>query len=162
MKTSLKIAMIAWFAFFASTAFAQEWTKAQKEVWQVVEEQWAKTKAGDINGALAYIHEKYQGWNKEMSLPVTKEMTMKWFKKINEISKLDDYNLNPARITVTDDAAVVDYYFYYQVSMLQGDKKEPKTFYGKNAEFYVKEGGKWLLLGDMTITNEEKAEKAED
>jgi hypothetical protein len=22
---------------------------------------------------------------------------------------------------------------------------------GKNVEFYVKDGGKWLLLGDMTV-----------
>jgi hypothetical protein len=25
---------------------------------------------------------------------------------------------------------------------------------GKNVEFYVKEGGKWLLLGDMTVNDE--------
>lgn len=24
---------------------------------------------------------------------------------------------------------------------------------GKNVEFYVKEGGKWLLLGDMTVND---------
>lgn len=156
MKTSVKIALIAWFAFIASTAFAQEWTKAQKEVWQVVEDSWAKTKANDLNGIAAYIHEKYQGWNQESPLPMTKEQVMAWFKRMAAISTLDDYSLNPARITVVENSAVVDYYFWYQVSNLPPEKKETKTYYGKNVEFYVKEGGKWLLLGDLTITNEQK------
>jgi len=159
MKTTLKIALIAWFAVIASTSFAQEWTKAQKEVWQVVEDSWAKTKAGDLNTMFAYIHERYQGWNDHDPLPVTKVQVMDWFKKIMEMSKLDDYVLNPARITLTENAAVVDYYVWYQVSFQQGDQKGVKTFKGKNAEFYVKEGGKWQLLGDMSITNEQKEEK---
>jgi hypothetical protein len=41
-----------------------------------------------------------------------------------------------------------------------GDKKEQEQMHGKNAEFYVKEGGKWFLLGDMT-TFEEKEENKE-
>ena len=159
MKTTLKIAVVAWLAVIASTVFAQEWTKTQKEVWQVVEDSWAKTKAGDINTMFGYIHEKYQGWNEDDPLPVSKEQVTNWFKKIFEMSKLDDYVLNPARITVTENAAVVDYYVWYQVSFQQGEKKEVRSFKGKNAEFYVKEGGKWLLLGDMTLTKEDKEEK---
>jgi hypothetical protein len=160
MKTLVKIAWVAIMAFIATSgALAQEWTKAQKEVWQVVEDSWAKTKTGDLNGMFAYIHEKYQGWNKEAPLPTTKEQVMNWYKRIMETSKLDNYGIDPARITVTADAAVVDYYFWYNVSILQGDKKDMKNYYGKNVEFYVKEGGKWMLLGDMTITDEQKAEK---
>ena len=160
MKTLSQSLVVAFVLFIAtSTAFAQEWTKAQKEVWQVVEDSWAKTKSGDLNGMFAYIHEKYQGWNKEDPLPTTKEQVITWFKRITEISKLDNYELNPARITVVDNAAVVDYYLWYQVSIQKGDKKDLKTYYGKNAEFYVKEGGKWQLLGDMTLSNERKEEK---
>jgi hypothetical protein len=157
MKTSLKIAVIAWIAFIASTAvFAQDWTKAQKEVLQVAEDNWAKTKTGDIDGMGANIHEKYQGWNNEAPLPMNKEQMLKVYKKLNEISKLEDYSINPARIVVTDNAAVVDYYFWIQVTNTVGDKKAMEEIYGKNVEFYVKEGGKWLCLGDLTLSNENK------
>lgn len=159
MKTSFKCAVVVFAAFMAtSTVFAQEWTKAQKEVWQVVNDTWAKSKTGDLNGIAANIHEKYQGWNQKAPLPVNKEQLMNWFKRLMETSKLDDFSINPARITLTDNAAVVDYFAWYRVSNLQGDKKDIKTYYEKDVEFYVKEGGKWLLLGDLSITNEQKEE----
>jgi hypothetical protein len=158
MKTSVRIALIACFAFIASSAlFAQDWTKAQKEVWQVVTDSWAKTQTGDLDGMFATIHEKYQGWNNESPLPISKETVMKWYKSMKETSKVDDYELNPARIVVTDNAAVVDYYFWLKETSTVGEKKEVKEYYGKNAEFYVKEGGKWLLLGDLTIYKEKGA-----
>jgi len=34
--------------------------------------------------------------------------------------------------------------------------KEQESAKGRNAEFYVKAGGKWLLLGDMTVYEEEE------
>ena len=157
MKASLRIAVIAFFAFIAATtAFAQDWTKAQKEVWQVVEDSWLKVKNGDIDGMSAYVHEKYQGWNQEAPLPMSKEQMVKEYKSMKDVSKLVDYSLNPARIVVTDNAAVVDYYFWFKETSTTGDKKEMAEYYGKNAEFYIKEGGKWLLLGDNTYFNKSK------
>jgi hypothetical protein len=162
MKRSLTIAVIAGIAFIASTAaFAQDWTKAQKEVLQIVEDNWLKTKTGDIDGMAATIHEKYQGWNNELPLPANKEQVLKIYKYLNEVSKLTDYTINPARITVTDNAAVVDYYFSFQLSTPAGDKKAVKIYTGKNVEFYIKEGGKWLLLGDMTAYDDNEMEKSD-
>jgi len=42
----------------------------------------------------------------------------------------------------------------FQVSNTVGEKKAMEESHGKNVEFYVKEGGKWLLLGDLTLFNE--------
>jgi ketosteroid isomerase-like protein len=152
MKTSFMCAVVAFAAFIATTtAFAQEWTKAQKEVWQVVEDSWTKWKAGDIEGSFACFHEKYQGWGDDMPLPMTKENVLRWSQEMKNIQKLDNFSLNPARILITENAAVVDYYFWYEETYTKGDKKEIKESQGKNAEFYIREGGKWLLLGDMTI-----------
>jgi hypothetical protein len=158
MKTLLKYAVVAFVVFIAtSTAFAQEWTKAQKEVWQVVEDSWTKWKAGDLEGSLACLHDKYQGWSDDVPLPMTKEMVIQWSKEMKNIMKMDHFTLNPARIAVTENAAVVDYYYWYEGTYTLGEKKEMKESQGKNAEFYIKEGGKWLLLGDMTT--HEKAVK---
>lgn len=152
MKTSLKCAVVALTAFIATTtAFAQEWTKAQKEVWQVVEDSWTKWKAGDSEGATACIHEKYQGWSDDAPLPMTKEKVIQWSQEMKNIMKIEFYSINPARIVMTENAAVVDYYFMLSATYTWGEKKEMKESQGKNVEFYIKEGGKWLLLGDMTV-----------
>ena len=58
---------------------------------------------------------------------------------------------------MTDNAAVIDYYYDYTLTTTIADKKETKQRKGMVVEFYVKEGGKWLLLGDMT-THEKKAD----
>lgn len=154
MRQLLRISAVAFVFFFATSALlAQDWTKEQKEVWQVVEDSWAKTKTWDLDGMLAYIHEKYQGWNQEAPLPMNKGQVAQFYKEMKETSKVESLNLNPARIVVTENAAVVDYYFWIKSTNTVGEKKEPEVMYGKNVEFYVKEKGKWLLLGDMTIYN---------
>lgn len=154
MKTTLRFAIIAVLAFFlTSSVIAQEWTKEQKEVWQTVENTWSKWKANDIAGAAANLHEKYQGWNGNMPLPMSKEKMTQMFTEMKDMEKLDYYSIEPARITVSDNAAVVDYYFDYQVTRIMGTDKKQEHEKGKNVEFYVKEGGKWLLLGDMTVND---------
>jgi len=52
--------------------------------------------------------------------------------------------------------AVVDYYYEFSATFMVGDKTTSEEIKGKNAEFYVNEGGKWLLLGDMTVHQEEE------
>jgi hypothetical protein len=151
MKTLFKIAIVALFAFIATTtAYAQEWTKAQLEVWQVVEDGWTKWKAGDISGMTASIHDKYQGWSYDSPLPMSKAQVIQWYQAMKDMMKAENFELNPARIVVMENAAVVDYYYMYSATMTMGDKKEQKMMQGKNAEFYIKEKGKWLLIGDMT------------
>jgi hypothetical protein len=153
MKTKTLLLLFLFIGFATTNAFTQEWTKAQKEVWQVVEDSWMKFKTGDVEGSTAYLHEKYQGWSKNSPLPIMKDGVKKWLSEYKNRMQIEYYELNPARIVVIENAAVVDYTFYYELIYTHGDKKEQQEWYGKNAEFYVKEGGKWLLLGDLTITD---------
>ncbi len=150
MKNLLKIVAVALISFTATTTvFAQEWTKAQKEVWQVVEDSWTKWSAGDIPGMASLIHEKYQGWSDKDPLPMSKEQVIQMYQSMKDMVKAEHFELNPARIVVMENTAVVDYYYMYLATYTMPDKKEQKMTKGKIVEFYVKEGGKWLLLGDM-------------
>ena len=159
MKTLLNFSAITFvlIAFLGmSTLTAQEWTKEQKEVWNEVEQMWENWKAGDLDAAFANVHEKYLGWNDEMPLPVTKA---EWVEPMKEyISKVTnrDYYASPARILVIGNAAVVHY--YYQMSWIydDGDQKKPQSYKGKWSEFFIKEGGKWMLIGDMTVGDADK------
>ena len=70
--------------------------------------------------------------------------------------KLVDYDIEPARILVYDDVAVVHYYFEQTMTITKDDTTSEVNFKGKNAEFLIKEGGKWLLIGDMTFWKTKK------
>jgi hypothetical protein len=154
MKTLFKFVVVAVIMFMATTAIAQEWTKAQKEVWKVVQDSWTDYKAGNIEASVACVHEKYQGWDAHSPLPMTKEMILQWYTQMQELGQMTNFSLNPARIVVTDDAAVVDYFYDYTISHTQGDGKKIESVSGRSVEFYVKEGGKWLLLGDMGVRDD--------
>ena len=150
MKTKTFLLLCLFMGILTTSAFAQEWTKSQKEVWQIVEDSWTKWKAGDIESAIACIHDKYQGWNDEIPLPLTKEKVKQLYQEFKDMEKINHFNLFPGRIVVTETAAVVDYFYWYEATYTTGEKKKITESKGKNVEFYIKEGGKWLLLGDMT------------
>ncbi len=140
----------------ATSALAQEWTKEQSELWNVVMNTWVTWKAGDIDGMAVYFHEKYQGWSSDAPLPVGKTEIFKWYKEMKEFMKVDYISAEPARIVITKNAAVVDYYFSVNATYTRGEEKKSEVMKGKNVEFYVKEDGKWLMLGDMTVFDPQK------
>ncbi len=156
MKTLRKLALVAFAALITTSIFAQEWTKEQKEVWQVVENSWMKWKAGDVDGATAYLHPKYQGWDGESPLPMNKDAVIQWFRAQKERMTVNGYMINPARIVVTENAAVIHYYYSFSVTYTAGDQKKLEEGGGKYVEFYVKEGGKWWCLGDMSLEEDEE------
>jgi hypothetical protein len=159
MKTNAFFLLCLFLCIAVQGTFAQEWTKSQKEVWQIVDDSWTKFKAGDIEGSLAYIHDKYQGWNDEIPLPITKEMVRQFSQEYKDIEKINHFTLFPGRIVITENAAVVDYFYWYEATYTTGEKKKTNESKGRNVEFYIKEGGKWLLLGDMTTHEKTETDK---
>ena len=157
MKSILKISLIAIFAFIATiSVYSQEWTKEQKEVWKAVEDEWSIWKNGDVEGLAAIMHEKYQSWNNTFPLPVSKSMTVDYFKQMNATFKVINYSINPARITVTENSAAAYYYFSFSYSYGEGESKKKENEKGRYVEFYTRQGGKWLLLGDMMVPDDEE------
>lgn len=56
MKTKAFLVLFLFIRIATTNTFAQELTKAQKEVWQIVEDSWMKWKSGDIEGVTAFMH----------------------------------------------------------------------------------------------------------
>ena len=139
---------------FTVSAQAQDWSSAQKEVWKVVKTGWENWKTGDVEASMELIHDKYQGWNADHPLPSSKAKIKEYYGMMKDYMQVTYFDISPARIMVTDNAAVAHYYFTFY-AVYGGEKKMEKEIAGKNTEFYVKEKGKWLLLGDMTIVAEE-------
>ena len=139
----------------ATTLTAQEWTKDQLEVWKVSQAMWEKWKAKDLEGAFANVHESYQGWNNEVPLPMSKAKWMNQTKAYLDMMSDLTYSNDPARITVVGDAAVIHYYYSYSFMITKDDNKKWVTDQGKYTEFYIKEKGAWMLIGDFTSGMEE-------
>jgi hypothetical protein len=151
MKTKTFLLLCLFMGMATTSAFSQEWTKAQLEVWQVVENTWNSYKGGDLTPYYASLHPKYQGWDSQTPLPYTKVKVMQQLGELMPSIKIDVMDIEPARIVVTENAAVVDYYYNYTYTRTLGDKKDSVTRKGMAVEFYVKEKGAWLLLGDMGV-----------
>ena len=151
---AIAVTMIAFLG--ASNLNAQEWTKDQMEVWKVVENSWANWQEGDLEASVASIHEKYLGWNIEAPLPTTKEKWLKSMNMMKDFVKLNYYDIEPARILVYDDVAVVHYYYSQSFTYTKDDETTDFNYKGKNAEFLIKEKGEWFLIGDMTFWESKK------
>lgn len=159
MKNLLKIAALAVFIMFsANMARAQEWNEDQQEVWKAVKDMWKSWQSGNTDAMAAALHAKYQGWSDDSPLPVGKQEMLDWYNSMKDNIKVPMYNIAPARITVLKNAAVVDYYYDMTVSWSMGTDVGTKQVKGKVAEFYVKDGDKWLLLGDMMVHEDEEEE----
>ncbi len=154
MKNLKTIVFVLCTFLFVSSALAQEWTKDQLELWTSIEATWEKWQGGDTDGALATFHEGYLGWSNEYPMPADKAKITKVWNMMKDSYEVMFLDLEPVRIVVVGDAAVAHYYFNFYARFM-GKEESVK---GKNSEFYVKEGGKWMLLGDYTTT----AEKDED
>jgi hypothetical protein len=154
MKKIYVLAMALVFTMATGFVKAQEWSKEQTEVWKVVKDTWHGWETGDAAAVAASFHEKYQGWSDESPLPVGKQSVMDWYNGMKDSMKMSFLSIEPARIVVLKSAAVVDYYYSFSVSWSMGEEKKSMEMKGKLAEFYVKEGDKWLLLGDMMVHEE--------
>lgn len=148
MKNLKAIVFVLCTFLFISSAMAQEWTKDQLELWKSIEASWAKWQGGDVEGSMAMFHEGYLGWSNEYPMPADKAKISKMWNMMKDNYKVMFLDLEPVRIVVVGDAAVAHYYFSFYASFM-GKEESVK---GKNSEFYIKEGGKWLLLGDHTYS----------
>lgn len=86
-------------------------------------------------------------------MPVSKD---KWVNQMivtkNMRTKIN-FSIEPARILVRDNAAVVHYYFSYSFLYTDGAESHKKSDQGNWSEFFIKENGKWMLIGDFTYSN---------
>jgi hypothetical protein len=156
MKTMKKALSFIFCSFIiillsSSVVFSQKWNRKQKEVWSVVEKGWSDWKSGNADAVKASLHDSYQGWSGDQPFPMGKTRVSLMYEWMTANSKIQYFMLNPARIVVVKDVAVVHYYFTFLSQNTEGDETVSETMSGKNAETYIKKGGNWLLLGDMTI-----------
>jgi hypothetical protein len=145
MRSSIIVLLLGILIFSVVPVAAQEWSSAQKEVWQNVNDYWALFAKGDVEGFSDYFHEKFSGWPSSSNHPQDKSERVKFIKYFLPKSKVVFYTLTPAAIVVHDNVAVV-HYFYYMVSQDKDGKEN--TDQSGWTDILVKDGDKWVMIGD--------------
>lgn len=126
-----------------TSVFCQEWSKEQKDVWQVsqkMEEFWAKR---DLDGYMSCLHENFIGWFNEDPLPIDKNSLRNWESHWLGTVKIIRSESKPVSINVTGDIAISNCYS----QALRQDANGTKLTYSKWTDIYKRENGKWLIIG---------------
>ena len=140
-------------ALIQNKLLAQEWSPAQKDVWKAETDCWAAFAKSDQAAFLEFFHPDYMGWDDNSPLPNTKSDTQKWFAVFMTGTKVLLYDIKPVGIRVFGDFAIADYYYSLVNSDADGKKKVEE---GRWTDILMKQGGKWLLIGDNGGANEKK------
>ena len=132
-------------SILAMPLYAGEWTEEQKEVWKTVESYSKIAAEGDVEGFLNYFHPDFLGWAYSQELPTSKKVRSKYIRYYYPNFKNLFYDIRPVGVKVFGNAAFVHYYFYSEGIDSDGKKVVSK---GRWTDILMKEGDKWLMIGD--------------
>ena len=125
--------------------YGMEMSAEQKMLWEKTQKGWEKWKKGDIEGFKAGIHEDYTCWPSSRAFPENKDAYTNRLFRIH----LSSYKLDPVKVSISGNLALVMYYWtctsqYGQLS-------------GRTTKIYMKQDGKWHLMGQMNASCEKPA-----
>lgn len=125
--------------------FAQEWSAEQKEAWASEVAYWKAIADRDEANAVAYLHDDYKGWFYGDSLPAGKASAKTVFSHNFPVTKVFYHQVTPVSIVVRGNMAVVHYVLSAHYTNEKGEHESGEQRW---TDALIKEGGKWLLLGD--------------
>ena len=103
---------------------------------------WAKE---DMEGILALFHDDFSSWDNNNPLPTDKAFLRKnmphWF----ETGTVVIYDIQPVGINIFDNVAIVQYYWSNVIKDAKGNEKNNS---GRWTDILMKQGDKWVLIGD--------------
>jgi ketosteroid isomerase-like protein len=137
-------------ALTAIPAFGQEWSAAQKAVWDNVKTYWDLGDKGDVEGYLSYLHDDYRGWGNGSPLPLRKADVRKGVSHFFKLEKPELTWIEPVNIQILDDVAIVHYFFALHFKDEEG-KVQNRS--GRWMDVLVKQGDRWLLIADQGGNN---------
>ncbi|MGE5207768.1 MAG: nuclear transport factor 2 family protein [Alphaproteobacteria bacterium] len=141
--------IISLFLALAATAYAQNASKDQMQVWQLEKAYWEYVKANDLEKYRALWNDNFLGWPFVSSTPVHKDHITDWItantsKGIN----LQSYSIEPLAIQVTGDVAID----HYRIKATWTDAKgaHAHTDADRITHTWIRTNGTWKILGGMS------------
>jgi hypothetical protein len=133
------------FLFLSTALYAEDWSTEQKEVLSTIEACYEKLMERDLEGFLSYYHEDYKGWGLDVPVPYGKESVIKWSSFSFPRTEIMLYEVQPLEVILIGESAAIHYYFYYR---FKNHEEKEISYTARWTDFYVKDGGKWLLIAD--------------
>jgi ketosteroid isomerase-like protein len=144
-RAVIGVAVLCLFYLAVTPAAAQEWSAAQKEVWNNVEAYWDLSAKGDLEGFMSYFHPDYRGWSYQSPVPGTKETARKFLTYELATTKTVVYQITPVAIQVHGNFAFVAYYYNEIDKDAEGKVKNRQ---GRWLDILTKQGDRWVMIGD--------------
>src|SRR2546430_15716809 len=139
---SLSLVLIA-------TAFGQNSTANEKQIWNLENAYWEYVKANDLEKYRALWHEDFLGWPLISSAPVRKDHITDWMTaKTSKGMKLQSYSLEQPAIKITDDIAIDHYRI--KMNWANSDGANLRTDTLRITHTWIGTQGAWRIIGGMS------------
>jgi len=143
MKKTLSLLTVLFVVAFLGNAFqanALEMSAEQKVFWEREQKNWEIWKNRDIEGFKAASHKDFFFWQYDRTFPESGDIFIKRLFGFD----LSSYKLDPVKISISGNLALVLY--NYTETIQYGE------YSGRVISIYVKQDGKWHLMGGMNAS----------
>lgn len=131
---------------------AQDWSPAQQEVVQTVEEYTRASIGGNVEEIMSYFHAEFRGWNYGQNRPLDRDQTGSMIEGFYAHNQLVDFEIEPLAVQVRGDVAVV--HLRYREDMKVGGGMDVSVA-GPWSMTLVRDEGDWLFLSWSWAQDEE-------
>lgn len=141
----LTLVVLAILVIWPSSSRAQQWTAEQMEVWKAVEDCWVVWFQHDVQAHKACFHDDYQFWPAGQAAPFGKDRLEPYWKYVRDAQSVLAYDVDPVKITVHGDAALVHWSVFIWSRGPNGELAGADSY--QEAMMMVKDGGRWRYFG---------------
>ena len=140
---------ITLFLALTATAFGQNSTKGEAQVWQLEKAYWEYVKANNLEKYRTLWHENFVGWPFVSPEPVRKDHITDWITANTSKSvNLQSYSIEQLAIQVTGDIAVN--YYRIKATWVNSTGAEVKTDRIRITHTWIRTRGTWQIIGGMS------------
>ena len=132
---------------YPQLAHAQQWTSAQKEIWELEDTYFGHLKDNNIEGMATYWHEDFVGWPSHSSEPLDRIAGRASMEELSKKRKFISYELQPQAIVIHSKIAIVHYLADVTLENQEGEKKTASV---RITHTWLDEGEGWKIIGGMS------------
>jgi ketosteroid isomerase-like protein len=134
-----------------SSIAAQEFSAAQKEVWQMEEVYWKDVQNANIGHYMTLWHENFLGWPRDRELPVGKDGLEDGARKKMAVGRVSSYEILSKAVSVVGNVGTTQYSVKVVRTMNNGKQE---TYTSRVTHTWLKTGSSWQIVGGMSAPYE--------
>jgi hypothetical protein len=125
----------------------KEEDRVKEEIWSLEKSYFGNLYAADYGGVLVLIHSQFLGWPGSMAQPIDKAGSSLFMKQLITKPTSCAFTIERGGIRIVGDVALTQYTISVNCN---GAAAGAKTQVSRITHTWVKEGGRWKLLGGMS------------